>query len=74
MCAAPLLPKPIPTPGRDPQALEAFREAGRIIARAREVGAAMVRPGATIREVTETVEREIYRMNADGTEQVRLSR
>lgn len=54
--------KPVPTPARDPHALACFREAGKIIAKARVVGAAMVKPGATIREVTEAVESEIYRL------------
>ncbi|MBI3819897.1 MAG: type II methionyl aminopeptidase [Planctomycetes bacterium] len=54
--------KPVPTPGRDPHAVACFREAGRIIAKARAIGAAMVKPGATIREVTETVEAEIYKL------------
>lgn len=54
--------KPVPTPAREPAAMAAFREAGRVIAKARAVGAALVRPGATIREVTEAVEAEIYRL------------
>jgi methionyl aminopeptidase len=53
--------KPTPTPARDPHALHCFREAGRIIAAARGVGAAMIRPGVTIREVTEAVEDEVRR-------------
>ncbi len=60
----PLFAKPAPTPARDPHALASFREAGRIIARARAVGARMVRPGATIREVTEAVEDEVRRLGA----------
>lgn len=54
--------KPTPTPARDPAAARAFREAGRIIAKAREVGASMIEPGRTIREVTEAVEREVARL------------
>lgn len=56
--------KPTPTPARDPHALACFREAGKIIAKARAVGAAMVKPGVTIREVTEAVEAEIYKLGA----------
>ena len=54
--------KPTPAPARDPHALRCFREAGRIIAQARAVGAPMIEPGVTIREVTEAVEKEIYRL------------
>jgi len=56
--------KPAPTPARDPRALACFREAGRVIARARAVGVALVKPGATIREVTEAVEAEIAKDGA----------
>ncbi|MBL8693966.1 MAG: type II methionyl aminopeptidase [Planctomycetes bacterium] len=54
--------KPVPTPARDPHALECFRKAGKIIAKARALGTEMIRPGTTIREVTEAVEAEVYRL------------
>ncbi len=42
--------------------LEKFREAGRIASQARQLGAQAIRAGATIREVTEAVEAEIFRL------------
>lgn len=42
-------------------ALECLREAGRIASAAREAGARLIRPGASLREVCEAVEREIER-------------
>lgn len=60
----PVFFKPVPTPGRDPHALDCFRQAGRVISKARAVGVARIQPGATIREVTEAVEAEIYRLGA----------
>jgi methionyl aminopeptidase len=42
-------------------ALDCLREAGRIASAAREHGARLVRPGATVREVCEAVEDEIAR-------------
>lgn len=59
-----MLLKSTPTPARDPYALQCFREAGRILARARSIGAPLIRPGTTIREVTEAVEAEIRRLGA----------
>lgn len=46
----------------DAEHIAKFREAGRIASRARDLGAKMIRPGATIREVTEAVEAEIRRL------------
>jgi methionyl aminopeptidase len=42
-------------------ALECLREAGRIASAAREAGARLIRPGASLREVCEATEREIER-------------
>jgi methionyl aminopeptidase len=42
-------------------ALECLREAGRIAAAARDHGAALIKPGASVREVCEAVELEIQR-------------
>jgi len=44
-----------------PEALECLREAGRIAAAARDHGAALIRPGASVRAVCEAVEDEIRR-------------
>lgn len=41
-----------------PHALECLRTAGRIAAAVRDIGAAMIRPGASLREVCEAVEAE----------------
>ena len=45
-------------------ALECLREAGRIAAAVRELGAGLIRPGASLREVCEAVEDEIRRRGA----------
>ncbi|MFN0206864.1 MAG: type II methionyl aminopeptidase [Planctomycetota bacterium] len=58
----PVFSKPVPTPARDPHALACFREAGRVISKARAVGVSLIKPGVTIREVTERVEAEIRRL------------
>jgi methionyl aminopeptidase len=47
-----------------PDVLAMLREAGRVAARARELGARLVVPGASLREVCETVENEIRRQGA----------
>jgi methionyl aminopeptidase len=49
----------------DPSSLSRFREAGRIASKARDLGAAKIRPGVTIREVTEAVEAEIRRLGGE---------
>ena len=43
-------------PALDPRAAEKFREAGRIACSAKELGASLIRPGTTLREVVEAVE------------------
>lgn len=48
-----------PTPALEPGAREKFLEAGRIAAQARKLGISMIRPGAKLREVLETVEQFI---------------
>lgn len=47
-----------------PDALEKLREAGRVAAAARNLGAARIVPGASLREVCEQVEEEIRRRGA----------
>jgi methionyl aminopeptidase len=46
------------------EALTALREAGRVAAAARELGEQLIVPGASLREVCETVENEIRRRGA----------
>lgn len=46
----------------DAEHIAKFRQAGRIASAARDLGAKMIRPGVTIREVTEAVEAEIARL------------
>jgi methionyl aminopeptidase len=45
----------------DREALDRFRESGRIAAAARVLGVSLVRPGASLREVCEAIEAEIRR-------------
>jgi methionyl aminopeptidase len=48
--------KPSPQPASDPAALEKFRQAGDIAARARELAVSLIRPGATLESVMVAVE------------------
>jgi methionyl aminopeptidase len=49
------------SPGPSAHALECLRQAGRIASAVREIGAAMIRPGASLREVCVAIEGEIER-------------
>ena len=57
-----------------PHALQCLREAGRIASAARQSGAAMIRPGAPLREVCEAVEREIQRRGGGAAFPAQTSR
>lgn len=54
--------------------LASLREAGRVAAAAREAGAALIRPGASLREVCSFVEDEIRRLGARHAFPVQSSR
>lgn len=61
-------------PSLSAHALECLREAGRIASAARDAGAAMIRPGASLREVCEGVEREIARRGGGAAFPAQTSR
>lgn len=61
-------------PSLSAEALECLREAGRIAAAARGLGAGLVRPGAKLREVCEAVEDEIVRRGGGAAFPAQTSR